>query len=498
MGVGMEYKSILGERGRAVDEQVLYDLRISELLEDILGRERDEFLRSLYLEPLNNEEIAVFRLNVFRDLMRNEVYNAVENFVEKIRESIDYIELEKEAYEQHKLGLHLDAALSYIEAIESFYNDLKVLGIRSQGLLNFLNYLQSIVESRSFRLMKERVYEAKKARDGIKIRVKIIGNRIKVRRYDEGEDLSAIIKNLFSRFKEGEVEEVKHISVTSEMSHIHAAILEGAFKFYRKEYEILKRFMEDFQKIVDDGVMRFAKEVKFYLTYVRYMKKVMQPEYLFTIPNFTCDGSINVKNFYNLLLLRSGRVVHNDISTDGVKRVFVITGMNSGGKTTFAISFGQLAYLSTLGLPVPATEASLPFFTSIMTAFPAREDPRESMSRLEQDITKALKILKQANSTTLVIANELFSTTTSEEGFQLARLFLSELNRKRAYCLFVTFIPGVASIDFTISLVAMPSPEDPMKPSYKILPGSPPSEYMAVRIAAKHRLLYNHLREMLR
>lgn len=74
--------------------------------------------------------------------------------------------------------------------------------------------------------MKERAYEAKKARDGIKIRVKIIGNRIKVRRYDEGEDLSAIIKNLFSRFKEGEVEEVRHIRVTSEMSHIHAAILE--------------------------------------------------------------------------------------------------------------------------------------------------------------------------------------------------------------------------------------------------------------------------------
>jgi hypothetical protein len=82
-------------------------------------------------------------------------------------------------------------------------------------------------------------------------------------------------------------------------------------------------------------------------------------------------------------------------------------------------------------------------------------------------------------------------------GFQLAKLFLSELRERGAYCLYVTFIPRVASLDFVISLVAMPSPEEPEKPSYKILPGGPPSEYMAIRIAAKYRLLYDELRGML-
>jgi len=36
-----------------------------ELINDILGRNQDEFLRELYLEPLSNEETAVFRLMVF-------------------------------------------------------------------------------------------------------------------------------------------------------------------------------------------------------------------------------------------------------------------------------------------------------------------------------------------------------------------------------------------------------------------------------------------------
>jgi hypothetical protein len=158
----MRYESILGGRGRRADEQMVWDLRISELLADILGREKNEFLRSLYLEQLEREETAVFRLNVFQDLMREEVYDAVRGFVDKIRECEGLIKLEEDAYEQHKLGLHLDAALIYIEALESLYTNLRALGVRSEGLSRFLNYLQDIVESASFHSMKGRAYEAKK------------------------------------------------------------------------------------------------------------------------------------------------------------------------------------------------------------------------------------------------------------------------------------------------------------------------------------------------
>jgi DNA mismatch repair ATPase MutS len=82
--------------------------------------------------------------------------------------------------------------------------------------------------------------------------------------------------------------------------------------------------------------------------------------------------------------------------------------MNSGGKTTFATSFGQLVYLAKLGVPVPAQSAEIPFFTAILTAYPAREDPRESLSRLEQDIVRATDIMHRSDSSTLIIANELF------------------------------------------------------------------------------------------
>jgi hypothetical protein len=52
----LSYKSILGSRGVKVDEYVIYDLRIRELVNEILGRERDELLWNLFLEHPNSLE----------------------------------------------------------------------------------------------------------------------------------------------------------------------------------------------------------------------------------------------------------------------------------------------------------------------------------------------------------------------------------------------------------------------------------------------------------
>jgi Mismatch repair ATPase (MutS family) len=177
------------------------------------------------------------------------------------------------------------------------------------------------------------------------------------------------------------------------------------------------------------------------------MKSIQSNGYKFSIPQFTEDGSILVKGFYNLLLARKNVAVANDIHTTGDKRVFIITGINSGGKTTFAITFGQLAFLSLIGVPIPAEEAKICLFSNIMTAFPTEEDKMEDLSRLEKDVERVHNILKTADDKTLVIVNELFSSTTSEEGFELAKRFIEKITGKGSYLVYVTFITKIATLE---------------------------------------------------
>jgi len=139
--------------------------------------------------------------------MMNDVYRVVEEFVERIRESERLLQLKGEAYDQHRVGLHLDAALTYIDAVESFYNELRAIGPRSEGLRQFLNYLEQVINSPYFRSMKER---AREARDRIIVKVRFVEGGIKVSRYDgDGEDLTALIERTFSIFRDGGSEEVR-------------------------------------------------------------------------------------------------------------------------------------------------------------------------------------------------------------------------------------------------------------------------------------------------
>ena len=108
--------------------------------------------------------------------------------------------------------------------------------------------------------------------------------------------------------------------------------------------------------------------------------------------------------------------------------VLVVTGPNTGGKTVAMKMVGLLVAMNQSGLQVPAAEGSvLPVFDSLLVDLGDRQSIEHGMSTFSSHMVRVIDILERAGPRSLVLLDELGSSTDPEEGAALARAVLDKL-----------------------------------------------------------------------
>jgi DNA mismatch repair ATPase MutS len=138
------------------------------------------------------------------------------------------------------------------------------------------------------------------------------------------------------------------------------------------------------------------------------------------------------------LALRSEHeVVGNDFDATG-KSLTIITGANSGGKTTFLRSVGIAQVMMQCGMFVAAETFQASVCTGVFTHSAREEDASMTSGRLDEELTRMSVIADQIRPHCLVLFNESFAATNEREGSEIGRQIVNALLEADITVFFVT------------------------------------------------------------
>ena len=185
--------------------------------------------------------------------------------------------------------------------------------------------------------------------------------------------------------------------------------------------------------------------------------------------------------------LLTGNVVPVSVDLHRGQGVMLITGPNAGGKTVTLKTVGLLAMMAQSGLHVPADEAHFPRFDGIYADIGDQQSIQESMSTFSSHITNLKNIMAQATVHSLVLVDELGTSTDPEEGSALASAVLRYFQKIGSFVVGTTHHRGVARfVQDQPGMVNASVDLDPitLEPTYHVTLGLPGRSY-ALTIAAR-------------
>jgi len=219
------------------------------------------------------------------------------------------------------------------------------------------------------------------------------------------------------------------------------------------------------------------------------------------VPRITTDSRIKlIQARHPLLILKMGHqnVIPLSIEIGEKFNTLIITGPNAGGKTVAMKTIGLLTLLVQIGMPVPADPDSvLPLLPNVLVDIGDRQSLEQDLSTFSAHVVRLRNIIQKADSDSLVLLDEIGTSTDPKEGAALAISILRDLTRNNVRTVATTHhgeLKAFAHSERGVENASMEFNLKTLQPTYHLKLGIPGSSY-GFEIARRYGLPENIIQE---
>ncbi len=171
------------------------------------------------------------------------------------------------------------------------------------------------------------------------------------------------------------------------------------------------------------------------------------------------------------------KAVPIDLVFPSDKRLLVVSGPNTGGKTVALKSLGLFCLMNQAGLLLPCSqESSIPIFDNVFADIGDEQSISASLSTFSGHLAQIAHIIRQAQHGSLILIDELGSGTDPDEGAALAMAVVERLLDTKPTMMVTSHhsaIKALAMSNPMASNASMAFSETEHKPTYRVIAGLP-------------------------
>ncbi|OCS87746.1 DNA mismatch repair protein MutS [Caryophanon tenue] len=218
--------------------------------------------------------------------------------------------------------------------------------------------------------------------------------------------------------------------ITQELKEKEALILNAQEESLELEYQLFVEIRETMKGYIPrvQALAAQLSELDVYMSFAYIAEK-----YHFVKPTFHNGRAMHIINGRHPVvekMLGKQTYVPNDCVLEEERNMYLITGPNMSGKSTYMRQVALIIVLAQMGSYVPADEAVLPITDQIFTRIGAADDVASGQSTFMVEMMESQHAIMHATKNSLMLFDEIGRGTSTYDGMSLAQAMMEYIHEE--------------------------------------------------------------------